>query len=382
MSFIDGTYRPIDGYVKGKLSKGNYQELYTSGNIDDEFWILLEYYSEVETVGLNFLKSKGIISYTQRKKVFKHFQAHVRQAKNYYYSAKSLPTKSSALLYYYCFLNLAKAAILTKNPNLAGKKRYHGIKFNFNENIELNKQVVTSQRSGVFPLLYEWYFGKPIGEHSLNIKTLLNYCTEISYQCHMSGIEEDKILSGFYAHCTNRTQKTGWSVIGLTNANLLLQYPKTYKFFIENFEKIELKQHDFFDIFGLTAFEYKFFTFFQSINPIPWPSTSITSALEVRGEIMKAFDSGIYSNFTGKEVDFQIALPYKTRNQIFMDEAISIYLVMFYLSNLVRYNPQYLEKIFSKKEAWLIDSFIRSCSITFIKKFISKILGTDYIIKN
>ncbi len=121
-----GTYRSPTGWLRQRLSKRNIQSLEASGSIDDELWILLEYQSEVEDVGLKFVEQNGVKK-RNAKKVYKHFQAYIRQAKNYYYSAKQLHPRSASLLYYYCFLNLAKAALVLKQPTIAGHKISHVI---------------------------------------------------------------------------------------------------------------------------------------------------------------------------------------------------------------------------------------------------------------
>lgn len=379
--FAQGQFKNSTGYLRQRLGKRNIQSLTTSGEIDDELWILLEYYSEIVDVGLNYLKQNGIGNTSTRKKTFKHFQAHIRQAKSYYYSAKSLPTRSSGLLYYYCFLNLAKAALVVRNPSFAGKKIPHGLEYRVNDNSEFNRQTINIKANGVFIELYNWYFGQAINAKQLSISRLLDYCTDISYQCQIAGKHEPKILYCYYAHCVDKGQKIGWSLIGIPEASTILKYKKNFNGFLNNFEKIEIPQLCCREIFDINALQQGALTFFQSKATKPWPSENITSALEVRDETMKAFGAALQVNYFASSFDFQIALPYTPNKQIIMDEAIAIYIVMFYLSNLVRYKPQYLESLLSKKEAWLIDSFIKSCSITFLRVMVSRIIGIDYILE-
>lgn len=379
--FKEGKYRQVTGYLRQRLGKRNIQGLSASGEIDDELWILLEYYSEIESVGLNFLKNNGLQIASQRRKVLKHFQAYVRQAKGYYYSAKILPPRSSGLLYYYCFFNLVKAALVIKYPSIAGSKEHHGLEFKFRSGDKFDNQVIRVKRSGIFPKLYDWYFGESIKEGSLNIKTLLNYCTDISYQCQIGGIHDEKILYSYCAHAVHKSKRTGWALLGIPNASSLLEYPKTFSYFIKNFEKVDMPQLSCREIFDIDANHQSSFIFFQSSSVKRWISDDIPPALEVRDELLKAFGKCLQTNLFAKDFDFIISLPYKTNNQIGMDETLSIYLIMFYLSNLVRYNPQYLESLLSKKEAWLIDSFTRSCPVTFLRGIVSRIVNTDYIIE-
>src|SRR5260370_35978123 len=100
--------RPFDGWIRLPVSEKR-QLLLTILDIERELWSALEYFSEVEEVGLNLIQSKGLQPQSDHQEIFNYFQAFVRQAKSYFSSAKTLHYRSSSLLYYYSFLNLAKA---------------------------------------------------------------------------------------------------------------------------------------------------------------------------------------------------------------------------------------------------------------------------------
>lgn len=380
IKYSDGSYRQITGYINQHLNIRNTQGLVTSGVIDDELWIILEYFSEIEDTGLTFLKNNGIANLALRKKTFRHFQAYVRQAKNYYYSAKTLSPRSSGLLFYYCFLNLAKAAIVIKEPSIGGKRISHGISYKIENNSKFSEQGVKVLSDGIFPKLYSWYFGKKIKPTTLKIPILLNYCTDINYQCRMAGLYKTKILYSRYVHCVNKNQKKSWSLLAIPEASILLKYPKSTKGIIDNYEKVNVPQQNCRELFNLSALEQSHFIFLQS-KEIPWMSDNIPAELEVRSETLKLLSEVFQTYYyDDKRADFVISLPYLPNKQIRMDEPIAIYLIMFYLSSLVRYNPQYLEGLLNKKEVWLIDSFVKSCSTTFLRIMVSRIVGTDYII--
>lgn len=174
--------------------------------------------------------------------MFKHFQAFVRQAKNYYYSAKQLHPRSAGLLYYYCFLNLAKAAIVIKQPQIGGRKISHGISCLPKDFSKLKTQTVKIlDDGGVFPILYEWYFGTVIRPQSLNIQRLFNYCTDISYQCLLTGFGNCKLLQGYYVLLVNQDNHTGWPLIGIATFRQCEKYRKSFDVLYRNFEKVELR---------------------------------------------------------------------------------------------------------------------------------------------
>ena len=347
--------------------------------VDDELWILLEYRSEVESVGIKFLTDSGV-SKRVVKRVFKHFQAYIRQAKNYYYSAKTLHPRSAGLLYYYCFLNLAKAGLVIKQPQIGGKKINHGISCIPKDFSKLKSQTVkVLNDGGVFPKFYEWYFGITIKPQSLNVQFLLNYCTDISYQCLLAGFGNCKMLQGYYVNLVDRDSKTGWPLIGIATFEQCEKYKKSFDSLYRTFEKVAVPELNRKEYFKVDNVHSSAFTFLQSKQTFNW-TNDIIPILESRDLVLKTFGSLIQSNYFKSDPDYYISLPYLLNKQIAMDETVATYLIMYYLSNLVRYNPNYLEELLSKKEAWLIDSFVRSCSLTFLRSMISRIVNTDYII--
>lgn len=377
-----GTYRRPSGWLRQRLSKRNIQGLDASGEIDDELWILLEYQSEVEDVGIKFVIQNGIDRRNARK-VYKHFQAYVRQAKNYYYSAKKLHPRSAGLLYYYCFLNLAKAALVLKQPSIAGRRISHGLSCLPRDFSKLKTQTVKILNDGgVFPKLYEWYFGIPIRPQSLNVQRLLNYCTDVSYQTAIAGFGNCKLLQSYYVHQVNASQnpKIGWPLLGIASFSECARYPKAMQALYQNFEKVDLPQFNGREYFDADNLHLSNFTFFQSKQTFNWISDNIPPTLESRDLVFRGLGTMLQTNYYKSDFDYYVALPYLPNRQIPMDETTAIYLIMFYVSNLVRYNPKYLEELLSKKEAWLIDSFIRTCPLAFLRSMVSRITNTDYTI--
>lgn len=382
VKFLTGNYRRPTNFVRQRISSRNIQGLDCSGNIDDELWLLLEYYSEAQEVGLGFLKKIGIHNAAQRKKIYHHFQANIRQAKSFYYAAKTLPSRSSSLPYFYCFENLARAALAVYKPLASSfKKEQHGLTCEAGKNINFQHETVVTKKNGVFPKFYNWYFGAQIKPQSLNVTNLMSYCTDISYQCNLASIGTPKILYLYSAILSDDQRKTTWALLGIPKVLLILKYPKSFKNFLSGFEEINLPWKDCERIFDVGAPEQNALKFFQSTQETPWIG-NLPNDIAVRMQILKVFENSFQTNYFDNKFDFIVSLPYTQRNQLRMDEIVAIYLIMFYLSTLVRYKPQYLEKLLSKKEAWLIDSFVRSCTVTFLRGMVSRIIDTDFVLKS
>lgn len=379
--FKTGNFRNYTGWIRSRPRSISVQGLLIhSGEIDDELWAILEYYSEIESVGLEFLRGQGILNATERKAVFNKFQAYVRQAKSFYQSAKLVPSRSSPLLYYFCFHNLAKASLVV---NKRAFSAYHGLKYpgakSGNSNFSSERLGVDG---GVFKELYKWYFDTLEVPRNFNIRPLFTYCTDISYQCQLAGLNDERYSFGLHCVAVDKNSRKAWSIVALTATNLLLKYPSKLRSFLRSYEKIDLPQANYRDIFDLNAWQAGKYTFFQSIELDDWTKAGSGIPLgQVNLKINSSLKDFLVTNRYSK-TDLLLALPIRKNNQKPMDETMSIYILMFYLSSLVRYKPQYFEFLLSSKEAWIIENFVRSCPTTFLQGMISKTLNVEYVFEN
>lgn len=148
--------------------------------------------------------------------------------------------------------------------------------------------------------------------------------------------------------------------------------------FFSNYEHVNVPKNIGTKIFQMSALELSVFTFFQSKNPSEWIDRININDFGVINAIVSTLKNTFQANYFSDNYDFLIALPYRLNKQIQIDETISIYIIMFYLSDLVRYKPQYLEGLLNSKDKWLIDSFVQSCPTTFLRSIVSRIINVDY----
>lgn len=380
-------YRAHSSFIRTPLSKRQNVFLQVNNDIVREFWILIERYSEIEDAGKDFIRSKGVRHKTKINIMFKSFQALVRQAKSFYLSAQQMQTRSASLLYYYSFLNLVKAGIILNKPDLVNKKLGHGLYYTVQKHRKFNNETlgVTYKDNSVFPIFYNDYFNKVLDTKYFNINSLLGYCTDIGYQYLQAGYGYGRILPSFHTMLFQNDNKSYWSLIGINDFKDLLKYKKSLKIFSENFDQVEVSDLKLFkynirEIFNIDAKTASAFTFFQSKNVFPVPANNIVPDVEFRKKNLESLKNIMQSYYFGRQYDFSIALPYSLTKEEPLDETAAIYLIMYYLSCLVRYKPYYLEELLNRQEAWLIDSFIQSCPSTFLKGIISWIVDIDYVL--
>jgi YaaC-like Protein len=382
--------RYFDGWLRLPVSNNKILLLTTALDIEHELWSALEYYSEVEEVGLSLI-TKGLPPQSFHQEIFKNFQAFVRQAKSYYSSAKALHYRSSSLLYYYSFLNLVKAYLLLKEPQwIMGRTNQavtHGLSYRpstTNTDFQLERIRV---RPGIFPLFYEAQTSNSIStvrNSSLSIINLLSYPTEIAYQYYLAGYGNNKILSSLVALVTDRlVNHQSWIIIGIPAATSFNDFLSLHINFLNTYQEVEIDKNRLASIFGMSAPDLIYFRFFQDIITIPM-SDGVINVPVHREKIINTLNPYFSFHYFDDNKDFDLILPYTDATNptpIPITEALSIYVVMFYLSSLVRYRPDYLEALLNYKPAWLIENFVNGTPETFLRIMVSKIVGIDFIFR-
>ena len=372
--------RNFDGWMKQRISNNKIIEQNTRLNIDDELWTILDYFSEVKSKGIDFIKQKNIKKHSPQK-IYYMFQGFIRQAKNYYYGAQALHYRSSSLLYYYCLLNLTKAYLILHRPSkLVDTEIGHGLKFDVKDNRAFSKQQIKLRGDGVFSVFYELETGTNLQKDTpLNISNLFSYCFEISGQYELGGFGISKVIPCFSGYAINNEDKKCWAVIGIRRFEQIEPYKYELKCLKRTFEEIHLPRNNSRELFQIHAWEHQYYKFFQNKKPKPWIEGKYLPLKKINEEIMSAFENSFCVNYYPSNYDFVISLPLSPRNKIQMNEELAIFCIYYYLGNLVRYKPEYLEKLLNTKSAWLIESFVRTCSLTFLQIIASKILDQELI---
>src|SRR6266566_2909479 len=239
--------RRFDGWIRLPVSK-NRPVMFTSNDIERELWNTLEYYSEVEEVGLNLIQSRGLQPQSLHQEIFKHFRAFVRQAKSYYGSAKTLHYRSSSLLYYYSFLNLVKAYLLFCDPERIMSRVGHGLGYNADApNTDFQLEVIKVHQ-GIFPMFYEAQTSNVIstqGNSVLRVIDLLSYPSDIAYQYELASFGNNRILFSLATSVVDRTQNLSWTIIGIpavTNLDNFLTLPIN---FFKTYEEVQTDKNRF-----------------------------------------------------------------------------------------------------------------------------------------
>ena len=316
----------------------------------------------------------------------------LEQAQYFYEAASVAPIKSKPLLYYYSFLNIAKAAIVLRNPELLDStlEFNHGIdscsitsKAKLEGCYVLIKSLIrTDGQNKKISVAYQLaqLFGDNIevktpsptnhdnGPWKIDIISLLKSCIGIhrtvseTYKSNESFVRlEAPIIEKngkqlIYKGIVNSTQQersllttAGYTISEINNK---WQFEEKY-----NMPTPNLSRNIFYQFSkqisgkGLwtytTGDDYKLY-----INPY---------------RLIKVPQDNVYkfSEFNGATQTFQVTL----------SSATVIYYLMFFFGSITRYHPYLFEKVLTDKEIWLVSEFLKTQPFQFILLLTSKVLG-------
>ena len=145
------------------------------------------------------------------------------------------------------------------------------------------------------------------------------------------------------------------------------------------FEPVEIDANIGGEVFHSWNREWTSFHFYQSATTTPWRPNENFNDTVLRNQLIDVLSPNYGVHYFKNEYDFDICLSYGPGG-IPMAEHLAIYAVMFYLSSLVRYRPDYLELMLATRPSWLIETFVVSCSVTFLRLIISRIVGQELIL--
>lgn len=381
--------RNFDGWIRLPIGE-NRMSLFTSIDFEKELWSALEYYSEVEEVGIDLLQTRGLPTPLHRE-IFSYLQAFVRQAKSYYTSAKALHYRSSSLLYYYSFLNLAKAYLLLREPErIMGRTNQavvHGLKYRpstTNTDFLLETVRVTD---GIFPAFYEAQTGIAIStarNSMLNIVNLFAYCSNIGYEYASAGYGTHRILPSLSGVVTSRGAHESWSIIAIPASNELDMLLRAQGNFLNSYQEVNIDRNQLTAMFQTGVPELGRYRIFQDITPVAMIGNNHILLQAHTAKLISALTPYLSVHYFDDNADFDFTLPYQDANTatpIPINEVLAIYVSMFYLSSLVRYRPNFLESLFNRKPSWLIETFVNSAPEIFLRIMVCKIIGRDFVLR-
>ncbi len=316
-------------------------------------------------------------------RAYRRFSAFLRQAENYYRSAKTLPFRSSALLYYYSFMNLAKAALAARAIKF---HEHHGLEPRYgNPLTDLSQLRVRVEADGVFQALYRMIFARPIQNVQFQLSELLAYVSEVAIQ-YIDALNQQPKVSRFqHARLmSDAAQQQSWLLLALPTSHPINAQPAAVRAaFAARFQRVTVNQvmaRDLFDLFVPASLTYDYY---QSYPPVAQAQPNLLHVqMNVQMQYIRdALPGCVHQIYVDYLSDFILTVHSSALDGSTwpMNELCAIYLSMFFVGSLVRYRPYVLDELLGTSGAWLLESFVSSAPLLFLRTMACFILNRAMI---
>lgn len=306
----------------------------------------------------------GITSKRDRSLIARSLKLYIEQASEFYHAAAGGKPNTAPLMYYYSFLNLAKALCEIRKPSLHERAECysHGLSWRPNPKrlVNLLKESVTIRERGMWHALWESMMREPCSAANgarLPIRLLFSYCAEVSSEYGtifgkprmIVDLEEPDLLY-------DKSQREAWLRFSLERWELQsrrLSAPNLVAL-------ISTARSSYFEVKS----GKKEFRTFESVVPKriagrmdPW------SGLEEDILRFNLFTHLKKARELGYGIPLQESLPVR------IPQVVSYYTVLFWLGSLVRYDPHSVRSLMDSGYWMIIDGFMSQCRLWLLELF-------------
>ena len=310
-------------------------------------------------------------------KSFLTLQSYIKQAVTFYEAAEALHYRASPLIYYYSFMNFAKAYICLQDATFEDKGLKHGLMAG-QEIGALRRHNLTVKSNGVFPLFLKQLTNAAIPNGTkLRITDLLGYVFEVGFEYQALKFGEPRAFPVKYFICIGPDPKKAYALLGVAHFGSK-HFRNTSLMLAKDYEPVTLDANTFRSLVNELAellSGYKFFELKKRYN------LTIRNALDVADQrtivndtvsnLSKCISYDPYPNRNSFKLNTYIM----TSKRLYFNDVLAIYCCTYYLGSLVRYRPQVLETMLATKDAWMIERFIMQAPITFLRQIRNLIDG-------
>jgi hypothetical protein len=356
------------------MDKRTCRSLETSCPIAEELFSLLEFHSEVEDGGRQFLQKRSGCSAAEAAAIHPKFQAFIRQAKTFFVPAETLHHRARPLFYYYAFLNLAKALLCAYRPALflSSDKFGHGLRES-HKGGDFRDEGALVANDGVFCELYHTLKGKRIAAGTeLCIGEMLGRIRDVAYDPGAGG-SIASLAAGRSRRIFDNDCRTFWLLLAVSDFKRLCNsYGPAFGDLMNYFEEVSLDWRSEERLFNIVATASPDFAYLQSKKVYSNDEKGLDEfATDMEPLCTKYFAATVHL----EEYDFVLSPPLGPNHEYPWDEFLAGYVGYFYLGSLVRYHPAYLESLLKTRAAWTLESFTKSSAETLLRHVVSLIMG-------
>ena len=334
--------------------------------------------ADPETVvwsAIRHLSSRGVAEYIAerhgikkkiaRQAVGRNLKLYIRQASEFYEAARAARANTAPLIYYYSFLNLAKALCEFRQPNFHRHPECyrHGLSWT-PDRLKLAdpvKEKIRVTTRGVWHVLWESLTNLPCpaaNPTNLMIKDMFSYCPEVSVECQNTLGKDLQLL-----HMKNpdvlfdpKTSETWmrFSVYRASLGDLRLSVPSLRA-------AIRTSGSDYVEV---RSIEREIRTL-ETATPKKY-NRRRDDPLESIALDIAALNTFVY---LGSEKRLEYFIPIQKRFPFVIPQIVVNYSLLFWLGSLVRYDPHSVDSLMDSGYWMLIDGFISQSRLWLLELF-------------
>ena len=305
----------------------------------------------------------GIAKKKDREAVARNIKLYIQQSVEFYEAARGSKPHTAPLMYYYSFLNLAKAFCELRKPLLHERQECYRYSLSWRPdprvlvNMETEEVSVTSR--GMWHVLWESLNGvhcPAANPTKFRIGDLFAYCPEVSAEFGRTFGRNNRLLESEKLDVLlDRPKNQAWTTFSVTRPDLKDQQVSAPRMLMHLASPrsgyVEIKSGK----QGLRTFQFT--------NPVK---------LRRREAPLRALQGDIIAlnvfTHCGRE-KLRYFLANQTKIPFRLPQPIVLYTILFWLSSLVRYDPHSVASLMDSSYWILIDGFMSQSRLWLLEQF-------------
>lgn len=309
------------------------------------------------------MNTYGITRKRDREALTRNLKLYVQQAFAFYETAKEAKANTAPLIYYYSFLNLAKAVCELHSPNFHEKAECyrHGMNWRPDSRrfADPATEYVRIGARGIWHTLWESVMLRTcpaVDQTKLHVRELFSYCPDVGIEYDGAFGKDQKLLptknldarydpKGEEVWLKFDVEREWFKIIGVSAPTLMKQIATDRSGYVE-----------------VSSVDKRFRTF-QSAIPAKSPKGE-AAAVTLRKDVIGL---NIFAHLGKKTLEY--SFPIQTRLPCSMSELMVYYTILYWLGSLVRYDPHSVNWLMDSRYWTLIDGFMTQSRLWLLELF-------------
>ena len=306
----------------------------------------------------------GVKRKADRQGVAKNVKLYIQQSSEFYEAARNARPNTAPLIYYYAFLNLAKALCEFKSPYFHDRQECyrHGLTWRPDPKTTVNmyKESVFLTTRGVWHALWEALVGAhcPAANPSkLRVRDLFAYCPEISVEFQRAFGEDLRTLNLEKPDILyDMKKRESWIRFSIHRVDFRINRISAPSALTH----IRTPRSGYIEVKSAT----KDYRTFQTAKP-----ASVRRNQSVRDALTEDFRGLNLFTHIGRDHEMTYFLPLQSKLPLRLPQLIVLYTILFWLGSLVRYDPHSVSDLMDSPAWILIDGFMSQSRLWLLEQF-------------